>query len=379
MLKAAPVASLALGLLPAAGLAAPEVKSAPYGVTADGAPVQVFTLTNDRGLSVKVLDYGGAIIEVNAPDREGRLANVVLAVPDLKALEANGSLNTLIGRYANRIKGGFSIDGKHFELPANSKGVTLHGGRPGYNSRIWAAMPVRSADGTGVKLSLVSPDGDQGFPGTLTVSVTYLLTNANDLRLDYEARTDKPTVVALTNHAYFNMRGNGSGSVHDQFLQVLADRYTVTDDDQAPTGELARVAGTALDFRKLTPIGARIRSAEPQMLIARGYDHNFVLRKKRGEALPLAARLYDPVSGRVLELRTTEPGLQVYSGNHFNGSLVSAAGSTIRQGDAVALETQHFPNSPNRSNFPSTLLRPGQVLKSTTLFHFTTDRQVRVR
>jgi aldose 1-epimerase len=294
-------------------------------------------------------------------------------------LEANGSVNTLIGRYANRIKGGFSLDGKHYALQQNPNGVTTHGGRPGYSSRVWTASPIKSRDAAGVKLSLVSPDGEQGFPGTLNVSVTYMLTNGNDLRLDYEATTDKPTVATLTNHIYFNMGGNGSGSVYDHRLQLLADQYTVTDEHQAPTGELASVAGTALDFRTPTPIGARIRSNEPQMLIGRGYDHNFVLRKPRGDALPLAARLHDPVSGRVLLLRTTEPGIQVYSSNHWNGSVVSAAGTTIRQGDAVALETQHFPNSPNRPNFPTTVLRPGEVLKSTTVFHFTTDRQKGVR
>ncbi len=377
-MKLAAIAFLALAS-PYAAAAAPDVRSAPYGTTADGEAVQVFTLTNDNGMSVKLLDYGGAIIEVRAPDRNGRFANVVLALPDLKTLEANGSVNTLIGRYANRIKGGFSLDGRHYALPANPKGITLHGGSPGYNGRIWKASPVESPRTAGVKLTLVSPDGDQGFPGTLNVSVTYTLTSTNELRLDYEAATDKPTILTLTSHVYFNMGGNGSGTVYDQHLQVLADNYTVTDEDQAPTGEIAPVAGTALDFRTLTPIGARIRSAEPQMQIARGYDHNFVLRKPRGEALPLAAKLYDPPSGRLLELRTTEPGLQVYSANHFNGTVMSAAGSMIRQSDAVALETQHFPNSPNRPNFPSTILRPGEVFRSTTTFHFTTDRQSRVR
>ena len=363
---------------PHAAAASPDVTSAPYGTTATGEAVQVFTLTNDNGMSVKLLDYGGAIIEVQAPDRKGKVANVVLALPDLKTLEANGSVNTLIGRYANRIKGGFTLDGKHYALPANAKGITIHGGRPGYNMRVWKASPAKTRNAAAVKLSLVSPDGDQGFPGTLNVSVTYSLTNTNELRLDYEATTDKPTVLTLTSHVYFNMGGNGSGTVYDQQLQVLADGYTITDEDQAPTGEIAPVAGTALDFRTLTPIGARIRSAEPQMRIARGYDHNLVLRKS-SDPLPLAARLYDPKSGRLLELRTTEPGLQIYSGNNFNGTVLNAAGSTIRQSDAIALETQHFPNSPNRPNFPSTVLRPGQLFKSTTSFRFTTDKRSRVR
>ena len=377
-MRLAAVAFLVITPLSAMAAAAPDVTSAAYGTTADGDAVRVFTLTNNNGMSVKVLDYGGAIVEVRAPDRTGKLANVVLALPDLKTLEANGSVNTLIGRYANRIKGGFTLDSKHYALPANAKGITIHGGRPGYNMRVWKASPIKSLGAAGVKLSLVSPDVDQGFPGTLNVGVTYTLTNRNDLRLDYEATTDKPTVLTLTNHVYFNMGGNGSGTVYDQQLQVLADGYTITDEDQAPTGEIAPVAGTALDFRTLTPIGARIRSAEPQMRIARGYDHNFVLRKS-SDKLPLAARLYDPRSGRLLELRTTEPGLQIYSGNHFNGTTLNAAGSAIRQSDAIALETQHFPNSPNRPNFPSTVLRPGETFRSTTNFHFSTDRRSRVR
>ncbi len=356
-----------------AALAA-NVTSAVYGTTDAGAPVRVYTLTNGNGMRAKVLDYGGAIVELTAPDRAGRFDNVVLALPDIKALQANGSVNTLIGRYANRIKGGFTLDGKHYTLPANANGVTLHGGRQGYNSRLWQVTSLAARDGSALRLSLVSPDGDQGLPGALKVEVTYTLTNENDLRLDYEATTDKPTIVNLTNHLYFNIGGNGSGTVDNHQLQIMADSYTPTDADQAPTGEIATVAGTALDFRQLTPIGAHVRSAEPQMLIGRGYDHNFVLRQAPGEALRLAARLYDPRSGRMMEMRTTEPGLQIYSGNGFNGTTLSAAGTTIRQGDALALETQHFPNSPNRLNFPTTVLRPGQVFRSTTVFHFTTDR-----
>jgi aldose 1-epimerase len=204
--------------------------------------------------------------------------------------------------------------------------------------------------------------------------VTYTLNEANDLRLDYEATTDAPTVVNVTNHVYFNLAGNGSGDVYSQQLEIAADQYTLTDEDQIPTGVLEPVAGTALDFRKLTPIGAHIRSSETQMLYAKGYDHNFVLRKPSGDPLPLAARMYDPASGRMLEVRTTEPGVQVYSANHLNGSLVSANGTTLRQGDGLALETEHYPNSPNEPRFPTTLLRPGQTLHSSTVFHMTTDR-----
>jgi len=357
----------------ASALAAPRVSVSDYGVTADGRAVHVYTLSNDHGVSAKILDYGGIISELNAPDRRGQSKNVVLTLPDLKAYESNGGLNSLMGRYANRIKGGFTIDGHHYDLASNPKGVTLHSGRPVYGAMVWAAQTVRDANRAGVTLSRVSPDGEQGFPGELHIDVTYTLNDANDLGLEYEATTDKPTVVTLTNHVYFNLAGNGSGDVYGQQLQVLADQYTPTDMDQVPTGELAPVAGTALDFRQLTPIGARIRSGEQQMLFARGYDHNFVLRKPAGDLLPLAVRMYDPGSGRLLELRTTEPGVQVYSANNMYGSVISAAGTTLRQGDGLALETEHFPNSPNEPRFPSTLLRPGETLRSSSVFHITTD------
>jgi aldose 1-epimerase len=353
-------------------LAAPQVSVSDYGTTADGRAVHVYTLSNDHDVSAKILDYGGIIAELNAPDHSGQVKNVVLGLPNLKAYEATGALNSLIGRYANRIKGGFTIDGHHYDLTANAKGITLHSGRPFYGALVWAAKTVRDQGRAGVVLSRVSPDGEQGFPGELHISVTYTLNDSNDLRLDYEATTDKPTVVNLTNHVYFNLAGNGSGDVYHQQLQVMADQYTPTDADQVPTGELAPVAGTALDFREQTPIGARLRSSEPQMLYAQGYDHNFVLRKAVGDPLRLAVRMYDMASGRVLELSTTEPGVQVYSANHMNGAVVSAAGTTIRQGDGLALETEHFPNSPNELRFPSTLLRPGETLRSTTVFHMTT-------
>ncbi len=373
----APPKQLVSGLLAicssAGALSAPQVSVNGYGVTADGRAVHSYTLTNDHGVSARILDYGGTITELNAPDRRGQVKNVVLGLADLKAYEATGALNCLIGRYANRIKGGFTIDDHHYDLPANAKGITLHSGRPSYGALLWAAQPVRDADRAGVTLSHVSPDGEQGFPGEMHIEVTYTLNDANELRLDYKAITDKPTVVTLTNHVYFNLAGNGSGDVYGQQLQVLADQYTPTDANQIPTGDLAPVAGTALDFRQLTPIGAHIRSSEQQMLYAVGYDHNFVLRKPAGDPLRLAVRMYDPSSGRLLEVRTTEPGVQVYSANHMNGSLVSAAGTTIRQGDGLALETEHFPNSPNEPRFPSTLLRPGETLHSSTVFHVTTD------
>jgi aldose 1-epimerase len=369
---------LAIGVS-ASAWAAPKVSVSDYGMTADGRAVHVYTLSNDHSVSARILDYGGIITELNAPDRRGQVKNVVLGLGDLQAYETTGALNSLIGRYANRIKGGFTIDGHHYDLPGNPKGITLHSGRPFYGAMVWTAQTVQDANRAGVTLSHVSPDGEQGFPGEMQIHVTYSLDEANNLRLDYEATTDKPTVVTLTNHVYFNLAGNGSGDVYGQQLQIMADQYTPTDADQVPTGELAPVAGTALDFRQLTPIGAHIRSSEQQILYGHGYDHNFVFRKPAGDALPLELRMYDPASGRLLELRTTEPGVQVYTANHMNGSQVSAVGTTIRQGDGLALETEHFPNSPNEPRFPTTLLRPGETLHSSTVFHMTTDVAAHLR
>jgi aldose 1-epimerase len=364
----------ALSLLTAGtGLTAPRVDRAVYGVTPEGVQVHSFMLSNDRGVSVKILDMGGVVTELNVPDRKGEIRNVVLGLGDLNAYRATSTMNALIGRYANRLKDGFEIDGHHYAPAANAKGVTLHGGTAPYGARMWNAAPIIEPTAAAVSLSLVSPDGDQGFPGTLTIRVVYSLTDTDDFKIEYEAKTDRTTVVNLTNHLYFNLAGNGSGTVYGQELQVFADLFTPTDEDLIPTGRLEPVAGTALDFREPRRIGARVASSEPQMLIARGYDHNFVLRKPGGDPLPLAARLFDPISGRIMEVRTTEPGLQVYSSNFMTGALVSAAGTTIRQGDGLALETQHFPNSPNNPGFPSTMLGGGGTLHSTTVFHFVTD------
>jgi aldose 1-epimerase len=367
LLTAASAALFILSVSPALSL---EVAQSPYGTTEDGKVVHAFTLANDHGMSVKFLDLGGIITEINVPGRDGSNANVVLSLPDLDAYEHTGAFNSLIGRYANRLLNGFSIDGRHYVLPASPTGVTIHGGRPAYGARIWSASTFKRPDAVGVALKLVSPDGDQGFPGSLTLEVDYSLNDANDFRIDYQATTDKPTVVNLTNHIYFNLAGDGSGTVEHQVMQVMADDYTPTDKLQIPTGATAPVAGTALDFRSPKPIGKDIRSDEPQMVIAHGYDHNFVLRHRAPGSLDLAVKLYDPDSGRQLDLSTTEPGVQIYTANNMRGSMVSAAGTTIRQGDAVALETEHYPDSPNHPNFPSTELRPGQTFRSTTQFHF---------
>lgn len=348
------------------------VKSESFGTTKEGAAVHIFTMTNNRGLRAQVLDYGGIVCAVEAPGRDGRNANVILCQKDLAAIEATGPMSALTGRYANRIGHGVTIDGKHYDLTQNPNGVTLHGGPPPYSRRILQTVGTfQHANDAGVTLRLVSPDGDQGFPGTLTIDVTYTLTDNNDFRMEYKATTDKTTLVNLTNHTYYNLAGNGSGSVESHLMTLFSDQVTPTDAFQVPTGQFTNVAGTPFDFRQPTAIGARIRSNDPQMLIGRGYDHNYVLRKTKAGALELAARVTDPASGRTLELLTTEPGVQVYSSNNFNGGNVSAAGTTFRATDGIALETQHYPDSPNKPNFPSTLLRPGETYSSATVMHFT--------
>ncbi|HEX2758988.1 MAG TPA: aldose epimerase family protein [Rhizomicrobium sp.] len=337
-----------------------------YGAKQDGGAVHATTLTNANGLSATILDMGGTITAIRIPGRDGQSRNVVLGLRDLAAYETSGWWNCLIGRYANRLKNGFFLDGRHYPLTQNAHGVTLHGGREtSWGRRVWDTL---SADDSALALRLISPDGDQGFPGTLTVTVIYTLTDDNALQLDYQAVTTAPTPVNLTNHIYFNLAGEGP--VMRQLLMLNADHLTPTDGLQIPTGAIAPVAGTAFDFRKPKPIGADVDSSEPQMVLARGYDHNFVLNKTKSGALELAARMEDPESGRVLEVLTTEPGMQVYSTNNVKDGQVNAAGEVIRPRDGLALETQHFPDSPNKSGFPSTILRPGETFRSTTLFRF---------
>jgi aldose 1-epimerase len=341
------------------------MKRTPYGTMRDGTPVHAYNLGGGRGLTARILDMGGTVTAIEVPLKSGGRRNVVLGLADLAAYEAKAWFNCLIGRFANRLKNGFSLDGRHYPLAADENGVTLHGGRPlSWGIRLWQ---VTDASDRHLALRLVSPDGDQGFPGTLTVDVTYTVTQADELRLDYRAVTDAPTVVNLTNHIYFNLAGHGSAET--QILQIEADAITATDAHQVPTGALMAVKGTAFDFRDPAPLGARIRANEPQLRIARGYDHNYVLRKTEPGALEKAVVLSDP-GGVTLILSTTEPGVQVYSTNNVNGAMISHAGEMIRMGDALALETQHFPDSPNHPDFPGTVLRPGEVFASTTVFRF---------
>lgn len=297
---------------------------------------------------------------------------MVLGFPTLADYVANNSpyFGALVGRYANRIAGGkFTLDGKAYQLPLNNKTNSLHGGTTGFDKRVWAATAVPPSQGrVALKLHYTSTDGEMGFPGTVPVDVTYSLDNDNNLRIDYKATTDKPTVVNLTNHTYWNLAGEGSGTVYDQVLQINASRFTPVNSALIPTGAISPVAKTPLDFTRPTAIGARIREDDPQINTVKGYDFNYVLDRNGSSGLVLAAQAKDPSSGRTLTVSTTEPGIQFYSGNSLDGTLVGTSGKAYQQRDGFALETQHFPDSPNQPSFPSTVLRPGQVFNSTTVY-----------
>ncbi|RWL11541.1 MAG: galactose mutarotase [Mesorhizobium sp.] len=361
-------------LLTGTSAGAGSVDKTPFGNTQDGKAIDLYTLTNDRGASVKFIAYGGIITAINVPDRWGKLDNVVLGFKELADYESmNPYFGALIGRYGNRIGGAkFTLDGTQYQLAANNGPNSLHGGTKGFDKVVWAVEPLSSVSGAAAQLNYTSKEGEEGYPGTLTVQVVYSLTNDNELRIDYEATTDKPTVVNLTSHSYFNLAGDGTGGIDDHILTINADRYTPVDATLIPTGQLASVTGTPFDFRQGAPIGARIRSNDPQMVYGRGYDHNFVLNRS-GSGLSLAARVYEPRSGRIMEISTTEPGVQFYSGNFLDSTLVGAAGQQYRQTDGFCLETQHFPDSPNKPSFPTTVLKPGETLKSTTIHKFSTD------
>ena len=393
------VAVLGAGLL-AGGLAAPVAATAddderddgggggptasvePFGATPDGTAVERWTL-NNGDTTMRVLTFGGVIQTLEVPDAEGQVDNVVLGYPDLEGYYTEGDpyFGALIGRYGNRIADGrFTLDGVTYQLPVNDGPNTLHGGPGGFSERVWTATDVSDADVAALQLQLVSQNGDQGFPGTLTTTVTYRLDAESRLTVHYQATTDAPTVVNLTQHTYWNLAGEGSGDVYDQELQLHASGFTPVGKTLIPTGEIAPVEDTPFDFREPTPIGARIRVADQQLLYGQGYDHNWVLdREDEGaregsdseDALEEAAVLHDPASGRTLTISTTEPGIQFYSGNFLNGTLVGTGGGVYRQGDGLALETQHFPDSPNQPEFPSTVLRPGEVYDSTTVFALT--------
>jgi aldose 1-epimerase len=363
----------------AAGSSPPKIEKEAFGSTPDGVNVDRFTLTNGHGMRIRIITYGGIVQTIEVPDRHGRTANVALGFPTLNDyIRTNNSpyFGAIIGRYGNRIAGGmFTLDGVTYQLAKNNNGVNhLHGGNVGFDKRVWAATEVHEGSTVGLRLSRVSPNGEEMYPGTLTTTVTYRLTPDNTIRIDYRATTDAPTIVNLTNHSYFNLAGEGSGDINDHKLTINASRYTPVDSTLIPTGALDPVGGTPMDFRRPTAIGERIRNSFQQLVFGRGYDHNYVLDRKDPtfRQLELAARVTEQSSGRVLTIRTTEPGIQFYSGNFLDSTLVGTGGKMYREGDGFALETQHFPDSPNHANFPSTVLRPGQTYQTTTTYQFST-------
>jgi aldose 1-epimerase len=346
-----------------------HIKQEPFGQTTAGAPVDLYTLTNDRGLEVKITNYGGIIVSLQTPDQAGKPGNVTLGFDSLAGyLRKSPYFGCIVGRFANRIAGGrFTLAGVEYTLAQNDGPNSLHGGLKGFDKVVWEAEVFERETGVGLTLKYLSPDGEEGYPGNLSTTVVYTLTNGNELKIDYAATSDRPTVINLTNHTYFNLAGRGDILGHN--LMLTAEKFTPIDETLIPTGELRSVAGTPLDFTQATPIGARIEQADEQLRLAGGYDHNFVLDNLAGE-LVLAARIEEPTSGRVLEVYTTEPGIQFYSGNFLDGTITGKGGTVYHQRSGFCLETQHYPDSPNQPNFPSTVLRPGEEYRQTTIFKF---------
>jgi aldose 1-epimerase len=344
------------------------IAKAEFGKLPDGTVVESYTLHNSHGASATIITYGATLTQLLVPDKNGKMGDVVLGFDKLESYEGDPHpyFGATIGRYGNRIANGkFTLDGKEYHLPINNGPNSLHGGKLGFDRRVWKAEPTESAEGESVRFTYVSADGQEGYPGTLTAHVTYTLTNSNELKFDYAAETDKPTVLNLTNHSYFNLAGQGNGDVLQHVLQLYADNYTPVDATLIPTGEISPVANTPLDFRKPMAIGARIGEIKD----IGGYDHNFVLNGKMG-TLRTVAKVDEPSTGRHMEVLTTEPGVQFYSAIHLDPSIVGKGGKPYQKYGALCLETQHYPDSPNHPKFPTTVLRPGQKFTSETIYKF---------
>jgi aldose 1-epimerase len=351
--------------------AATRIDRKAWGTTPEGRTVELFTLSREGAPTVAVSTLGAYVVSILAPDREGRVADVTLGYRNLDGyLGDTAHLGAVVGRYANRIaRGEFSLGGETYTLARNNGPNHLHGGPTGFGRRLWTPRVVTGPEGDALELTYVSVDGEEGYPGTLTATVVYSLAADGGLRLDYSATTDAPTILNLTNHAYFNLAGEGAGDVLGHEMQIEADAFTPVDETLIPTGELRPVEGTPLDFRRPVALGARIDDPDPQLQIGGGYDHNFVVRGTPGE-LRLAARVYEPKSGRVLEVLTTQPGMQLYTGNFLDGSIVGQSGTAYEKRGGFCLETQHFPDSPNQAGFPSVVLEPGQRYEESTVFRF---------
>jgi len=372
------VATLALGILvvPAAGQPKSQVNSRThkraFGKTGDGKQVDLYVLSNKNGVEVDVTNFGAAVVSVKVPNRHGKTDDVVLGYDDLDGyLHDKSYFGATVGRYANRIAHGkFTLNGTTYTLAKNDGENHLHGGVRGFNKVVWEAKDVSIAGAAALQLNYLSKDGEEGYPGNLSVQVTYTLTNNNELKIDYSATTDKDTVVNLTHHSYFNLAGQGKGDILQHQLLLHASRFTPVDATLIPTGEIRSVKGTPLDFASATAIGSRIGQDDEQLKLGHGYDHNFVLDGGTEGAPVLAAQVYEPSSGRVMEVWTTQPGVQFYSGNFLDDTIRGKSGSTYRRRAAFCLETQHFPDSPNKPNFPSTILKPGSQFKSSTTYKF---------
>ncbi len=368
--------SSALALVAISSANAAELSRKPFGQTPSGEAVEALTLTNSHGVSATVITYGATLQSLIAPDRTGTKADIALGFADAAAYAKNASyFGASVGRFANRIgKGRFALDGKTYQLALNNNGVAaLHGGVKGFDKVVWKVLSAKSGPTASVTFGYVSPDGEEGYPGTVTATATYALDEHNNLTITYGATTDKPTIVNMTNHALFNVAGEGSAEgAMGNVLTIPADGYTPVDSELIPTGTITPVAGTPFDFRKPTAVAARVRDArDPQMVIGRGYDHNYVLNGKAGGAPRLAARLADPKSGRVLEILSDQPGIQFYSGNFIDGTMVGKSGKIYRQGDGIALEPQHFPDAPNKPQFAPVRLDPGQTYRNVMVFKLT--------
>ena len=342
-----------------------NVQKQPFGETPDGTAVEIYTLTNDKGFKARVMTYGATLVSLEVPDRTGKLGDIVLGYDGLDGyIKNNPYFGSIVGRYGNRIaKGLFSLDGASYRLATNNGENHLHGGIKGYDKVVWKAEAVRETGVIGVKFSYLSRDGEEGYPGNLNITVIYTMTNDNELKISYLATTDKATPVNLTHHSYFNLAGEGDVLAHE--LTINADAYTPVDAGLIPTGETRPVKASPFDFTTPHTIGKRIAQVEG------GYDHNFVLRSGGG-MMDLAVRVFEPKSGRIMEISTTEPGLQFYSGNFLDGTIAGKGGRGYQRHSGFCLETQHFPDSPNKPNFPSTILRPGAVYKSLTTHKFST-------
>lgn len=334
-------------------------------------PFQTFTLSNASGMKVKITNVGGHIMSIQLPDKNGNLTDVVLGYDSAKDyVGGKGFYGSTVGRYGNRIaKGKFTLLGQEYKLSINNGVNTLHGGPGGFHNVIWTGREITTYEGKGIELMYLSPDGEEGYPGNLNAKVVFSLSDSNELKIQYEATTDKPTVVNLTNHSYFNLSGEGSGDILNEQIMINADKFVPVDTTLIPTGELRPVKGTPFDFRTPHTIGMRINDIDEQIKNGKGYDHCFVLNKKQGNELSLAAIVYDPASGREMEVWTTEPGVQFYTGNFLSGD-PGKGGKPYNYRGALCLETEHFPDSPNQPSFPSTVLKPGEVYKTTTIYKF---------